>query len=105
MDFLTDASFQGVNRLFVLQFNAIDDRRGHSRYYFPTAKIKDYNVMIDRKNFYDQPIKNYIKTYDNISKIATGQGDDYTVGCLLDYNYVKIHYKMMATDLSKQQST
>ena len=58
--------------------------------------------MIDRKNFYDQPIKNYIKTYDNIRKIATAQGDDYTTGCLLDYNYFKKNYKMVAIDLSKQ---
>ena len=58
--------------------------------------------MIDRKFFFDQPIKNYIKTYDNIRKIATAQGDDYTTGCLLDYNYFKKNYKMVAIDLSKQ---
>ena len=45
-----------------------------------------------------------IKTYENIGKIATGQGDDYTTGCLLDYSYFKDHYKMIAIDLSKQQA-
>ena len=48
-------------------------------------KIKDYNVMIDGRSFLDQPIKRYLKTHDNITKIATGQGNDYTTGCLLDY--------------------
>ena len=54
-------------------------------------------------NFFDQPIKSYIKTYENIRKITTDQGDDYTTGCLLDYNYFKNYYKMIVIDLSKQQ--
>ena len=53
---------------------------------------------------FDQPIKNNLITYDNIWKIATGQGDDYTTGCLLDYNYFSNYYKMIAIDLSKQQA-
>ena len=64
---------------------------------------KDYNVMIGGKNFFDQPINSDLKTYENIRKIATGQGDDYTTGCLLDYSYFKDYYKMIAIDLSKQQ--
>ena len=60
--------------------------------------------MIDGKNFFDQPINNMIKTYENIRKITTGQGDDYTTGCLLDYTYFKIYYKMVVADLSKQQA-
>ena len=60
--------------------------------------------MIDGKNFFDQPINSNIKTYENIRKIATGRGDDYTTGCLLDYSYFKDHYKMIAIDLSKQQA-
>ena len=60
--------------------------------------------MIDGKNFFDQPINSMIKTYENIRKIATGQGDDYTTGCLLDYSYFEDHYKMIVTDLSKQQA-
>ena len=60
--------------------------------------------MIDGKNLFDQPINSNIKTYENIRKIATGQGDDYTTGCLLDYSYFKENYKMIAIDLSKQQA-
>ena len=64
---------------------------------------KDYNVMIGGKNFFDQPINSDLKTYENIRKIVTGQGDDYATGCLLDYFYFKDYYKMIAIDLSKQQ--
>ena len=60
--------------------------------------------MIDGRNFFDQPINSMNKTYENIRKIATGQGDDYTTGCLLDYTYFKKYYKMIAVDLSKQQA-
>ena len=60
--------------------------------------------MINGKNFFDQPIDRMTKTYENIRKIATGQGDGYTTGCLLDYSYFKNHYKMIAIDLSKQQA-
>ena len=59
--------------------------------------------MIDGKNFFDQPIKNNKVTYENIRKIATGQGDNYTTGCLLDYIYFKNYCKMIAVNLSKQQ--
>ena len=60
--------------------------------------------MIDGKNFFDQPINSMTKTYENIRKIAIGQGDDYTTGCLLDYPFFKDHYKLIAIDLSKQQA-
>ena len=69
----------------------------------PNVEIKDYNVMIDGKNFSDEPINNIIKTYENIRKIMFSQGDDYTTGCLLDYTYLK-KYKIIAIDLSKQQA-
>ena len=59
--------------------------------------------MIDGKNLFDQPVKNDKVTYKNIRKIATGQGDDYTTGCLLDYTYFKKYCKMIAIDLSKKQ--
>ena len=59
--------------------------------------------MIDGKNFFDQPLTNKFKTFENVRKIATGKGDDYTTGCLLDYPYFKENYKMAAIDLSKQQ--
>ena len=60
--------------------------------------------MIDGKIFFDQPIDNKFKTYENSRKIATGKGDDYTTGCLLDYPYFKENYKMIAIDLSIQQA-
>ena len=60
--------------------------------------------MIDGKSFFDQPINSTTKTCKNIRKIATGKGDDYRTGCLLDYPYFKNHYKMIALDLSKQQA-
>ena len=60
--------------------------------------------MIDGRNFFDQPINSMNKTYKNIRKIATGKGDDYTTGCLLDYSYFKENYKLIAIDLSKQQA-
>ena len=59
--------------------------------------------MIDGRNFFNQPIKNDLKTYDNIRKIATGQGDKYTTGCLLDYPYFQKYYELTAIDLNKQQ--
>ena len=60
--------------------------------------------MIDGLNFFDQPVKNHLRTYDRIWKITTGQGNDGTIGCLLDYPYFKNYFKMIATDLSKQQA-
>ena len=60
--------------------------------------------MIDGKKFFDQPVKSDMRTYDNIRKIAIDRGDDYKIGCLLDYNYLKKNYKMGAIDLSKQQA-
>ena len=59
--------------------------------------------MIDGRNFFDQPINSMTKTYENIRKIATGQGDDNTTGCLLDYSYFKENFNMIAIDLSKRQ--
>ena len=86
-----------------MSFKDDDGRESHKQYFLPTVEIKDYDVMIDGRNFFDQPIKNDLKTYDNIRKVATGQGDDYTTGCLLDYPYFKKYYKLIAIDLSKQQ--
>ena len=87
-----------------MRFNADDSRIGHFRYYLPTAKVKSYNVLVDGKNSFDQPTNSYIKTYENIGKIATNQGDEYTTSCLLDYNYSKNYYKMIAIDLIKKQA-
>ena len=81
LDFLINPSFQGVNRIFVLSFENEDDRAVHTKYYLPTIEIKNYNVMIDGRKFFDQTVKNNLITYHNI---AIAQGDDYTTDYLLD---------------------
>ena len=107
--FPLDASFQGVRRLFVLAFDNTDngakkvERNSHTIYFLPRVNITNYNVLIDGRNFYDQPINDLVKQYDEIRKTATGQGDDYTTGCLLDYQYFKNHYNLIAIVLSKQK--
>ena len=73
-----------------MPFKNDNGRESHKQYYLPTVETKDYNVMIDGRNSFDQSIKNDLKTYDNITKIATRQEDDYTTGCLLDYPFQKI---------------
>ena len=103
MNYLIDPNFQGVNRRFVLPFENETDREVHTKFYLPTEEIKDYNVIIDGRNFFDQPMKSDFKTHDNIRKITTGQRDDYLTWCLLDYDCFKEHYKLIAMDLSKQQ--
>ena len=106
--FLLDASFQGVNRLLVLTFNNTNndankvERDSHRKYFLPKVNITNYNVLINGRNFYDQPINDQMKKYDEIRKIATGKGDDYTTGCLIDYQYFKDHYQLTAVDLSNQ---
>ena len=104
LNHLVEPNFQGVNRLLVLAFENDNQRTSYERYYLPTVEIKDYNIVINGENFFDQPIKNNKVTYENIRKIATGQGDDYATGCLLDYPYFMDTYKMIAVDLSKQQT-
>ena len=104
LNHLVEPSFQGVNRLFVLAFEDDAQRTTYDANYLPNVEIKDYNIMINGENFFDQPIKNNKVTYENIRKIAIGQGDDYTTGCLLDYSYFADTYKMIAVDLSKQQA-
>ena len=61
-------------------------------------------MTVDGRNVFDQPVNNMIKTNENIRKIATCAGDDYTAGLLLDYPYFKDSYKMIVIDLSKQQA-
>ena len=86
---LIEASFQGVNRLSILAFENDAQRISKKRYYLKYEEIKDYNIMIDGKNVFDQPIKNCKVTYENIRKIARGQWNDCTTGRLLDYIYFK----------------
>ena len=72
-----------------MSFKDDDGHQSHKQYYLPTVEIKDYNVIVHGRNFFDQPIENDLKTFDNIRKIAIGQSDNYTTGCLLDYLYLK----------------
>ena len=92
-----------MNRLFILALENDTQRKSAKGYYFANVEIKDYNIMINGENVFDQPIKNNKVRYKNIREIATGQGDDYTTSCLIDYQYIKDYYKMIAIDLSKQQ--
>ena len=100
---------QGVKRLFVLAFDNTDngnkkvERDCHGKYSLPRVNITNYNVLIDDRNFYDQPLGDQIKKYGKIRKKATGQDDVYTTEYLLDYQYVKDHYQLTAVDLSKQK--
>ena len=94
-DYLIDLIFQGGNRLFVLSFGNNGGWASYMRYHLPQVQKKDYNVMIKEQNFFDQLVINNLRTYDNIQKIATGQGDDYKTGCLLDYPYFQNYYKMI----------
>ena len=107
--FHLDASFQGVRRLLVLAFDNTDngatkvERNSHRKYFLPRVNVNNYNVLINGRNFYDQPINDSIKQYEQIAKTATGRGDDHTTGCLLDCQYFKDHYNRIAIDLSKQK--
>ena len=77
------------------------NREGHARYYLPTIEMKDCNFINDGKNLFDQTIKYDVKTYNNIRKITTGQGDDYINVCLLGYNYFEKYFSMITIDLRK----
>ena len=103
LNHLIESRFQGVNRHFVLAFENDDQRTSSKGYYIPNVEIKDNNIMIDGKNFFDQPVKNDKVTYDNIRKIAIGPGDGYTTICLLE-TYFRKFYKMIVADLSKKQA-
>ena len=101
LNYLVKLSFQGLNRLFVLAFENDSQRTSAKGYNLPNVEIKDYNVMINGDNFFDQPIKINKVTCANIRIIATGRGDDYAAGCWFDYLYFQDNYKMIAIDLSK----
>ena len=95
--------------MFVL---AYDNKTGNNqvsidsfkKYFLPRAKIENYNIEIDGRHFYDQPINDLIKQYDEGRKLSTGQGDDYTTGSLLDFAYFEKNYRLIAADLSKQKA-
>ena len=95
--------------MFVFAYdNAADNNQvsvdSFKKYFLPRVKIENYNIEIDGRNFYDQPINDSIKQYDEIRKASRGQGDDYTTGCLLDFDYFEKTYRLIAVDLSKQKA-
>ena len=102
-----------MKRLFILAYDNTTDNNDHNnqvsinsfkKYFLARVKIENWNIEIDGRNFYDQPINDSIKQYDEIRKISTGQGDDYTTGCLLDFAYFEKNYRLIAVDLSKQKA-
>ena len=99
LNHLIDPTFIKVNRLFVLSFENEEDRTYFSKYYTPKVEIKDFNVLIDGKSFFDMPVKNK-EAYEKIMSMS--KNNDYTTGNLLDYEYFSEHYKLIAIDLSKQ---
>ena len=105
---LLDSSYQGVKRFFVLAYRDCGGVNRvaadfHRRYFLPRVKIENYNIEIDGRNFYDQPITDLIKQYDQVRKVSTGQGDDYTTGCFLDFAYFEKNYRLIAVNLSKRK--
>ena len=82
----------------------ITNENSYRRYFRLRLKIKNYNIEIDGRNFYDQSINDSIKQDDEMRKILTAQGDDYTTGCILDFAYFEKSYRLIAADLSKQKA-
>ena len=101
LSYLIDTTFRNVNRLFILSFENEDDRTSYYEYYVPSVEIQDYNVLIDGNAFFELPIKNIEENYEKIIQITDHSGY-YTRGNLLDYEYLKEHYKLIAIDLSQQ---
>ena len=89
-----------------MEYNRADGqptRNGQQKYYLPRIDLKKYNVIIDGRNFYDNPIESDIDKYRELEKVMIGKGEDYTTGSLLDFNYFDKHYRLVAVDLSKQK--
>ena len=104
LNILVDPTFTNVNRLFVLAYgvdNNNDNRQSSFEFYLPKVMVKDYNVIIDKLAFFDLPIKTEEEAYEKIIDIS--RNNEYTTGNLLDYDYFKKYYKLIAIDLSKQQ--
>ena len=103
LNYLIDPTFTNVKRLFALRFegNIIgDNRRPFSDYHVPNVEIKDFNVLIDGKSFFDLPVKNEEEAYEKI--IDMSNNNDYTTDNLLNFAYFKESYRLIAIDLSKQ---
>ena len=108
---LLSASFQGVKILFVFPYviaaGAANNETGikdNRKYFLPRQKIENYNILIDRRSFYGQPINDLLKQNDEVRKVSTGQGDDYTTRYLLDYAHFEDNYRLIVVDLSKQKA-
>ena len=101
LNILIDPTFTNVNRLFVLAYQNADDRQSFSQFYLPKDMVKDYNVIFDKLAFFDLPIKTEEEAYEKIIDIS--RNNEYTTGNLLDYDYFKTYYKLIAIDLSKQE--
>ena len=116
---MLDTAIPVVNRLFVIGFNdnvenpvgnndPADNvnrvkRNGHRKYILPRVRIKDYDVLIDGRNFYDQNISDDFRKHEELRKVITRRCEDYTTTSLLDYDYWKRSYKLICCDLSKQK--
>ena len=107
---LLDSSFQGVNRLFVLAYDNTENganaihMKSPRRYALSKVDLNKFNVLIDSRNFYDQPISDKITKYEELMILCTGKGKDYTTGWLLDYKYYKNHYSIIPANLSFQKN-
>ena len=104
--YFLESNFVGVSRLIVLVYPNQNDESNRffaQKYYLSKGIIKNYNVIINWKIIYDQAIDSDIKRYEEIRKLETGQGEDYATGCLLVYEYIKNHYRLIAVNLSRQK--
>ena len=103
LNYLIDPAFKNVNRLFILSFrrnNNTDNRDSFSDYYVPKVEIKDFNVLLDGKSFFDLSVKHEEETYEKV--IDMSKNNDYTSGNLLDFSYFNKNYKLITVDLCKQ---
>ena len=101
LNILIDPTFTNVNRWFVLAYQKADDGQSFFQFYLPRVMVKDFNVIIDKLAFFDLPIKTEEEAYEKTIDIS--RNNEYTTGNLLDYDYFKKYYKLIAIDLSKQQ--
>ena len=106
LDYLIDPTARNINRLFVLSFkNGNDDTmRGlFDKYSIPLVEIKDFNALIDNKQFFHKPVKNKQEAYEKL--IEMPRNYNYTPGNLLDFSYHRNSYKLIGIDLSRQTNT
>ena len=103
-----DTSFQGVSKLFDAAYETdgiernVNTKESEKRYYLPRVEIKDYNVLIDGRNFYDKNVNSSIVRYYEILKLRTGRSEDYSTGCLLEYDYYIKDFNIVGINLSHQ---